>query len=513
MTSSVRLTARRFGSLPQLAPEPTYYANPAYDLLPPAFSWSRMSAMGQLLKRAFGTSAIVIGASLLGSTLARSEVSITTEHNENGRTSPSFAFKNVPAPARSGPAIRPGFALIDGEPDPNGGGLELLTDGLLPQEADAPSENFFFKPGTDGGRLLVDLGHPTELTAVNTYSWHPGTRGPQLYTLYAMHHLGSSPSERPKKGTDPAAVGWKLLAKVDTRPKQTDVGGQYGVHISDTNGRLGIFRYLLFDISQTENADPFGNTFYSEIEVVGLTDSKTDRTDNRPACREIIETGDGAYRITVDSCDTPDLTDWCKTELSPVVRDWYPRLVKLLPSDGFDAPKDVSVRFSASLRGVAETSGTRVRCAAQWFRANLKGEAAGSVVHELVHVVQQYGNARRNNPDATPSPGWLVEGIADYVRWFLYEPQSHGADLVWMRQRKNLRLRHDAGYRVTANFLNWVTAKYDSALVQSLNAAMRQGTYREDLWKALTGRTLLDLGSEWKKEVEFQLAPGDAPKT
>ena len=66
----------------------------------------------------------------------------------------------------------------------------------------------------------------------------------------------------------------------------------------------------------------------------------------------------------------------------------------------------------------------------KWFRANLQGEAIGSVVHELVHVVQEYGRARRENPEATRSPGWLVEGLADYIRWFLYEPQSHGADLV-----------------------------------------------------------------------------------
>ena len=32
--------------------------------------------------------------------------------------------------------------------------------------------------------------------------------------------------------------------------------------------QLGNYRYLLFDISATENDDPFGNTFYSEIDVV-----------------------------------------------------------------------------------------------------------------------------------------------------------------------------------------------------------------------------------------------------
>lgn len=232
-------------------------------------------------------------------------------------------------------------------------------------------------------------------------------------------------------------------------------------------------------------------------------------TEEKPDCRSIVESGNGD-RITIDTCETPDLTEWSKTVLSPIVREWYPKLVQLLPSDGFEAPTNVSIRISDKVKGVAETSGSRIGCAAEWFRANLKGEAAGSVVHELVHVVQDYGYGRRNNPQATRSPGWLVEGLADYVRWFLYEPQSHGADVIWMRQRKNLRLRYDAGYRITANFLDWVTVNYDADLVKHLNAAMREARYREDLWKERTDHSLHDLAAEWKHGIEEQLSARNA---
>jgi len=69
---------------------------------------------------------------------------------------------------------------------------------------------------------------------------------------------------------DPTKSGWKLLAVVDTRPKDgTDAGGQYGVSIADTAGAaLGKYRYLLLDCSKTESDDDFGNTFYSEIDVI-----------------------------------------------------------------------------------------------------------------------------------------------------------------------------------------------------------------------------------------------------
>ena len=60
-----------------------------------------------------------------------------------------------------------------------------------------------------------------------------------------------------------------MLATVDTRSNdEAKDGGQWGVSIADAGGTLGRFRYLLFDCYVTEIADDFGNTFYSEIDVV-----------------------------------------------------------------------------------------------------------------------------------------------------------------------------------------------------------------------------------------------------
>jgi len=155
------------------------------------------------------------------------------------------------------------------------------------------------------------------------------------------------------------------------------------------------------------------------------------------------------------------------------------------------------------MRGVAATSGTRLRCGPRWFRRQLQGEAKGAVVHELVHIVQQYGRARRSDPNATRTPGWLVEGIADYIRWFLYEPQTRGAEVT---SRNIARARYDSSYRISGNFLNWVTETYDKNIVRKLNTAARQGKYNEKLWKEATGRTVHELGDEWKRYLEKNIA-------
>jgi hypothetical protein len=212
--------------------------------------------------------------------------------------------------------------------------------------------------------------------------------------------------------------------------------------------------------------------------------------------------------VTIDLSMAPDLKDWCATTLLPVCDEWYPAIVKMLPSDGYHAPERFSVAFATDMGATpASASGTRIRCNAEWFRKNLKGEAAGAVVHEMVHVVQRYGRARRQSRNAAANPGWIVEGIADYVRWFIFEPQSRGAVVT-----DPARARYDASYRTTAAFLNWVTQTHDPDIVPRLNAAMREGRYSDDLWREFTGKSADELGEEWKQSLrDAAAAPKDVP--
>jgi len=201
--------------------------------------------------------------------LALAEVKPVVDHNTNEQATPAFKFKNVPAPSKDDAATKAKITIVAGEQDPNGGTTAKLNDGKAPTEEDQPDENFFFNAGTEGGRLAIDLGSAINVKEVNTYSWHPNTRGPQVYKLYASEGTEKDFNAAPKAGTDPAKAGWKLIATVDTRPKGgAEVGGQYGVSVADRAGALGKFRYLLIDSSRTESDDDFGNTFFSEIDVI-----------------------------------------------------------------------------------------------------------------------------------------------------------------------------------------------------------------------------------------------------
>jgi hypothetical protein len=206
--------------------------------------------------------------SLLLLALIPLDANVIVDHNVNRDSSRQFKFKNVPPPSKDDIASKAKFTLIDGDVDAGAGDLSVLVDGKVPSDEDEPGANVFFRAGGTGGRIRMDLNAVTEIAQVNSYSWHPSSRGPQLYKLYAADGSESGLKLDPKRGTDPASCGWKFIARVSTIPQQGEDGGQYGVSVSGTNGVLGRYRYLLFDCYVTELYDDWGNTFYSEIDVV-----------------------------------------------------------------------------------------------------------------------------------------------------------------------------------------------------------------------------------------------------
>jgi hypothetical protein len=420
---------------------------------------------------------------------APADVKTAVNRNDAAAASGEFKFKDVPSPSRTDAGNKAKLTIIEGQPDPNGGDVERLTDGRLPSDADQPGANFFFAPGTEGGRLLLDLGSELEIKAVNTYSWHTNTRGPQVYKLYGGDAALADFIAKRERGADLEKAGWKLIASVDTRPKEGEPGGQYGVSISDSGDTIGKYRYLLFEVSRTQSGTPFGNTFFSEIDVDDGVEHAPP-PEPAPIPLDVIKVAD-KYEIAFDLSQTPELKEWVDAKLKPVCAKWYPMIVEMLPSEGYTAPERFTIVFHKDMRGVANASGRRINCAAPWFKRNLDGEAVGAVVHEMVHIVQQYRRARGGNRN----PGWMVEGLADYIRWFLYEPEDK-------RPRPNpTRAKYTDSYRTTAAFLAYVKETHDKELIKKFNTAMREGKYSADLWKDYTGKTADDLWADYVKTL------------
>ena len=180
-----------------------------------------------------------------------------------------------------------------------------------------------------------------------------------------------------------------------------------------------------------------------------------------------------AVRIELDTSEVPHLQKWGE-DARTLLLCWYPRIDNLLVTKGFKSSRSVKLTIRKSDEGVAATSSNSIVVSSHWIEKH--PEDVGLAVHELVHVIQAYPNGQ---------PGWVTEGIADYIRWAIYEgkPQS------WFSRPKKPQGYKDA-YRVAAGFLLWLESDRSPGIVKKLNTAMRRGAYSDGLFADETGQAL-----------------------
>lgn len=151
-----------------------------------------------------------------------------------------------------------------------------------------------------------------------------------------------------------------------------------------------------------------------------------------------------------------------------------------------NAARRVNFVIDPAYDGIAAASGQRVVYNPGWFAGNPND--IDVVTHEVMHIVQNYGN--------TPGPGWLTEGIADYAR------SKYGVDnesAGWSLPAYNARQNYTDAYRITARFLLWIESKWGEKVINSLDAAMRDHTYTDEIWTKLTGKSVQELWNEYAK--------------
>jgi hypothetical protein len=139
---------------------------------------------------------------------SRAEIKVAFDVNRGRSAAAAFGFEKVPSPSRSDAASQAKFSILDGSQDSNGGDVNRLNDGAVPSDEDEPGANFFFAAGGDGGRLLLDLGRLIDIRQINSYSWHPSTRGPQVYKLYADNPEAKNFDAQTGKSPNLTQAGW-----------------------------------------------------------------------------------------------------------------------------------------------------------------------------------------------------------------------------------------------------------------------------------------------------------------
>src|SRR4029450_5344312 len=115
-----------------------------------------------------------------------------------------------------------------------------------------------------------------------------------------------------------------------------------------------------------------------------------------------------------DAKSTPDLREWAD-RAQQICEIWYPVIKDLLPGDPSSLPATVKIVLDPVIDGgiPAYASGNELHVNGRYVREQrAKGNNDfGMMIHELTHTVQRYASRA----------SWLVEGIADYVRYERYE--------------------------------------------------------------------------------------------
>jgi hypothetical protein len=205
----------------------------------------------------------------------------------------------------------------------------------------------------------------------------------------------------------------------------------------------------------------------------------------------------GASAIKFTSFEGADVKDWDK-KAPEVASKWHDPIRKLLAVTT-PVPPEIQLIVRKGMKVPAYCTGNQLHLS--WEHIQRFPDDLGMVVHELCHIVQSYPPRQ---------PGWLVEGIADYVRYYHYEPErgkkftATGKDITWTGADWK------RGYLPAAAVLDWAVRHGKPKALEELNALLKAGKYSDEAFAKAAGASPEEL---WKQLTESWRKPAATPPT
>lgn len=192
----------------------------------------------------------------------------------------------------------------------------------------------------------------------------------------------------------------------------------------------------------------------------------------------------GRYSLVFE-CKAPTFDQKISQKLIDTYFKVYPKLVKKFNKK---STKIVTFVIDPNYNGVAATSNGRVIFSSKYMTA-YPGDI-DIVTHETMHIVQGYGSR-------SGMPGWLTEGIADYIRY------AFGVDNIgggWSLPKFSEKQSYKNSYRITARFLAWLEYSGHKGIVKKLDQVGRDKAYDNGLiWEKLAGKNIDDLWKDYSQ--------------
>ncbi|MCF3107388.1 basic secretory family protein [Niabella sp. CC-SYL272] len=165
----------------------------------------------------------------------------------------------------------------------------------------------------------------------------------------------------------------------------------------------------------------------------------------------------------------------------------YPRFIKTFNPK---ATRTILFRIDSGYTGVAYADAKlgMVCYGADYMKKHPKDMDV--VTHEVMHVIQNYPSG----------PGWVTEGIADYVR---HVYGVNNAATGWALRSPRPGESYTNGYGTAARLFAWIERRVQKGTVKKLNAAMRSGTYTDNFWIKETGKSIEQLWQDYINKPEL----------
>ena len=188
--------------------------------------------------------------------------------------------------------------------------------------------------------------------------------------------------------------------------------------------------------------------------------------------------------VHLNISQAPQLENW-GLHAKELITLWSPRIARILDIE--DYPHNIDLTIQKSDEGIAFADSNAITVSSHWIEKY--PEDVGLIVHEAVHVVQLYPKFE---------PGWVTEGIADYIRWHLYEKKP----LDWFPVGEDER-GYEAAYRITGGFFLWITLHKNADFMKILNTYMKNSAYKDSMFFQYTGK---DLDALWLEYIQYRKA-------
>ncbi len=249
--------------------------------------------------------------------------------------------------------------------------------------------------------------------------------------------------------------------------QHTDIlkGGKFTVGMSATPNKNRV----------TANGDlPYSFSTHEPIyKQLNTTTSVTDRSVFNNQIETITKGDLSIFFIDADK----SFTAAYKQKFIDVFFEQYPKLLKKYNAN---VTKKVTFIIDKKYNGVAETDNGIIKFNPAWFAKNT--EDLDVITHEVMHIVQAYNDEN--------VPGWVTEGIADYVR---ATQGVNNEKANWKLPELKPENNYDNSYRITARFFIWLTQHLQKDIVLILDDAARNHTFTKNIWEKNTGKTIEQL--------------------